>query len=98
MILWVSAMGIAIVALVFAVVSVLQSSPVGPRSLRIRAGASADNSEDPSLADRVLQLEGEVEDLTRAIELLQEDAEFTQRLLENVPASGEPRSIQHPDR
>ncbi len=91
-------MGIAIVALVFAVVSVLQSSPVSRRSLRIRTGVSADGSEDPLLKDRVVQLEGEVEDLTRAVELLQEDAEFTQRLLENVSATGEPRSIQHPDR
>ncbi len=78
---------IVILALMIPLVAVILDSQLG-RALAGRLERRAPPDESP-LAPRVAALEGEVEQLTKALEQLQEQSEFTNRLLEGKRLAGE---------
>lgn len=79
---------IILVVLMIPLLSIVLDSPVG-RAIgrRLEGGEAA----PPGLADiakRVELLEGEVDDLHRALTSVQEENAFLQRLLEDTPSRG----------
>ena len=78
---------IILVALMIPVVGILVDSPIG-RALANRLGGEVQTPPDlAALVRKVDLLEGDVDDLSRAVELLREENQFLQRLLEDQPLS-----------
>ncbi|MDZ4675695.1 MAG: hypothetical protein SGI84_14690, partial [Gemmatimonadota bacterium] len=76
---------IILVALMIPVVGILVDSPIG-RALANRLGGEVQTPPDlAALVRKVDLLEGDVDDLSRAVELLREENQFLQRLLEDQP-------------
>ena len=74
---------ILLVVLIIPIFAVLTDSPIGrAMARRLESGRTAPPPGLTDLAERVEQLSGEVDDLTRAVELLKEENQFLQRLLE----------------
>lgn len=77
---------ILLVAMLLPVLSIVLDSPFGRALAR-----KVDGPETPApplieLAKRVELLEGEIDDLNRAVEGLKEENAFLQRLIEDAPA------------
>lgn len=74
---------ILLVVLLIPIFAVLTDSPIGrAMARRLEAGRAAPPPGLTDLAERVELLSSEVDDLTRAVEVLQEENQFLQRLLE----------------
>ncbi len=73
---------ILLVALMIPIVGILVDSPIGRAVARRLEGGGEVAPQLAELAQKVEVLEGEVEDLSRAIETLKEENQFFQRLLE----------------
>lgn len=76
---------VILVALMIPVVGILVDSPIG-RALARRLGGEDQVSPDlAALVRKVDLLEGDVDDLSRSVELLREENQFLQRLIEDQP-------------
>jgi hypothetical protein len=73
---------VLLVVLVIPIFAILTDSPLGRALARRLEGRNAPPPELGELAKKVDLLEGEVEDLSRAVETLKEANQFFQRLLE----------------
>lgn len=76
---------ILLAVLTIPVLAVLFDSPVGRALARRVEGPQAPAADIGELAKKVDLLEGEVDDLHRAVEQLQEENQFLQRLIEESP-------------
>lgn len=77
---------IVLVALMIPVVAILADSPIGRAMARRLEGNPGSNPASAELARKVEVLEGEVDDLHRAVDSLREENQFLQRLLEDQAA------------
>jgi hypothetical protein len=82
-----------LVALLVPILSIVFDSPIG-RALarRLEGPAPQEPVGVADLGRKVELLEGEVDDLTRAVQELREENQFLQRLIEDSP----PRSLPPP--
>jgi hypothetical protein len=77
---------IIMVALLIPIVSIIADSPIGKALGRRIEGPDQQVPPDvAALARKVELLEGEVDDLTRLVQALQEETTFLQRLIEDAP-------------
>ncbi|HEY7027241.1 MAG TPA: hypothetical protein VH438_06525 [Gemmatimonadales bacterium] len=77
---------ILLVALMIPIIGILIDSPVGRALARRLEGPQQIPPGIADLAQRVQLLEGEVDDLNRSVQQLQEENQFLQRLLEDGAA------------
>lgn len=73
---------VLLVVLVIPIFAILTDSPMGRALARRLEGRNAMPGEIADLVQRVEMLSGEVDDLSRAVEVLKEENQFFQRLLE----------------
>ncbi len=73
---------VLLVVLLIPIFAILTDSPLGRALARRLEGRNAPPPELGELAKKLDLLEGEVEDLSRAVETLKEENQFFQRLLE----------------
>ena len=71
-----------LIVLIIPVVAILSDSPLGRAAARRVEGSRESAAPPDELVARVEYLEGEVEELSRQLEALQEEHQFFQRLLE----------------
>ena len=71
-----------LIVLIIPVVAILSDSPLGRAAARRVEGGGGAVAPPDELAARVVSLEAEVEELSRQLEVLQEEHQFFQRLLE----------------
>jgi hypothetical protein len=76
---------IVLAALLIPVAVVLVDSPIGRALARRLEGPNATPPALADLAKKVDLLEGEVDDLSRAVDTLREENQFLQKLLEETP-------------
>jgi hypothetical protein len=76
---------ILLVALMIPIAGIVIDSPIGRALARRLEGPAAVPASLTDLARDVELLRGEVDDLQRAVTLLQEENQFLQRLLEDPP-------------
>lgn len=74
---------ILLVALMIPIIGILIDSPIGRALARRLEGPERAPPAVADLAQRVQLLEGEVDDLNRSVQQLQEENQFLQRLLED---------------
>jgi len=74
---------ILLVALMIPIIGILIDSPIGRALARRVEGPQQIPPGVADLAQRVQLLEGEVDDLNRSVQQLQEENQFLQRLLED---------------
>jgi hypothetical protein len=74
---------ILLVALMIPIIGILIDSPIGRALARRLEGPQQISPGVADLAQRVQLLEGEVDDLNRSVQQLQEENQFLQRLLED---------------
>jgi TolA-binding protein len=74
---------ILLVALMIPIIGILIDSPIGRALARRLEGPERTPPAVTDLAQRVQLLEGEVDDLNRSVQQLQEENQFLQRLLED---------------
>jgi len=74
---------ILLVALMIPIIGILIDSPIGRALARRLEGPQQIPPGVADLAQRVQLLEGEVDDLNRSVQQLQEENQFLQRLLED---------------
>jgi len=74
---------ILLVALMIPIIGILIDSPIGRALARRVEGPQQIPPGLADLAQRVQLLEGEVDDLNRSVQQLQEENQFLQRLLED---------------
>ena len=74
---------ILLVALMIPIIGILIDSPIGRALARRVEGPQQISPGLADLAQRVQLLEGEVDDLNRSVQQLQEENQFLQRLLED---------------
>jgi hypothetical protein len=77
---------ILLVALMIPIIGILIDSPIGRALARRVEGPQQIPPGLADLAQRVQLLEGEVDDLNRSVQQLQEENQFLQRLLEDSAA------------
>jgi hypothetical protein len=77
---------VLLAALMLPILSVVLDSPFGRALARRVDGPEAAPPPLAELAKRVELLEGEVDDLSRAVEGLKDENAFLQRLIEDAPA------------
>jgi hypothetical protein len=77
---------ILLVALMIPIMGIIIDSPIGRALARRLEGPQPVPTNLVELAKKVELLEGEVDDLNRAVTALQEENAFMQRLLEDSPA------------
>jgi hypothetical protein len=77
---------ILLVALLIPIMGIIIDSPVGRALARRLEGPEQPAPGLSDLARKVDLLEGEVDDLNRAVQQLQEENQFLQRLLEEGPS------------
>jgi hypothetical protein len=77
---------ILLVAMMLPVLSIVLDSPFGRALARKVDGPETVPPPLADLAKRVELLEGEIDDLNRAVEGLKEENAFLQRLIEDAPA------------
>jgi hypothetical protein len=82
-----------LIVLIIPVIAILSDSPLGRAAARRLDGDRPVPSPPEALAERVEDLEGEVEALTRQLEELQEEHQFFQRLLEEGGQRRPPTSL-----
>lgn len=75
-----------LVALLIPIIGIIIDSPIGRALARRLEGPEQTPPQLVDLARKVEFLEGEVDDLNRAVEALKEENAFLQRLLEASPA------------
>jgi hypothetical protein len=76
---------ILLFALLIPTVGILVDSPIGRALARRLGGEDAPHPDLAALARKVDLLEGDVDDLSRAVDQLREENQFLQRLLEDQP-------------
>ena len=76
---------ILLVALLIPIIGILIDSPIGRALARRLEGPDRTPPAIADLARKVELLESEVDDLSRAVQNLQEENQFLQRLLEDAP-------------
>lgn len=76
---------ILIIALLIPIIGIVIDSPIGRALARRLEGPEQVPPDVAQLAKKVDLLEGEVDDLTRQLEALQEETAFLQRLIEDAP-------------
>ena len=74
---------ILLVALMIPIIGILIDSPIGRALARRVEGPQQIPPGVADLAQRVQLLEGEIDDLNRSVQQLQEENQFLQRLLED---------------
>lgn len=77
---------ILLVALMIPIIGILIDSPIGRALARRLEGPQQVPPALADIAQRVQLLEGEVDDLNRSVQQLQEENQFLQRLLEDGPS------------
>ncbi|HEY6807686.1 MAG TPA: hypothetical protein VI160_02770 [Gemmatimonadales bacterium] len=85
--------GLIFVALLIPITAILVDSPLGrsfARRLEGRAGDDARGGDFAALHRKVELLEGEVEELNRALAATREEVQFVQRLLEKPKPPSRP--------
>jgi hypothetical protein len=86
---------ILLVALLIPIFGIVVDSPIGKALARRLEGPESPTPHLAELAREVETLRGEVDDLQRSVQVLQEENQFLQRLLEDHPGrSSLPRSPQ----
>ncbi len=83
--LWVVAFLIVMVALLIPILAIVLDSPFVQKLAESRRGAALQEGAAEELRKRVGVLEGEVDDLGRAMGQLREETQFLQHLLEDNP-------------
>lgn len=83
--LWIIGFLIILVALLIPILAIVLDSPFVQKLAESRRGAALGTGEAEQLRKRVRILEGEVDDLGRAMMQLREETQFLQRLLEGNP-------------
>jgi hypothetical protein len=78
---------ILLIALMIPIMGMIIDSPIGRALARRLEGPEAAPPNLAELAREVELLRGEVDDLQRSVQALQEENQFLQRLLEDKPAS-----------
>jgi predicted RNase H-like nuclease (RuvC/YqgF family) len=78
---------ILLIALMIPVMGMIIDSPIGKALARRLEGPEATAPNLVELAREVEVLRGEVDDLQRSVQALQEENQFLQRLLEEKPAA-----------
>ncbi|MDX2191895.1 MAG: hypothetical protein NW201_00980 [Gemmatimonadales bacterium] len=73
---------VLVIALLIPVLGIVIDSPIGRALARRLEGPDAAPPAVAELAARLATLEGEVQDLSRSVHVLQEENQFLQRLLE----------------
>lgn len=76
---------ILVVALLIPILGIVIDSPIGRALARRLEGPDQTPPQLADLARKVELLESEVDDLNRAVQTLQEENQFLQRLLEEAP-------------
>ncbi len=76
---------ILLVALLIPIMGIIIDSPIGRALARRLEGPETVPPDLVELAKKVELLESEVDDLNRAVQMLQEENAFFQRLLEDAP-------------
>jgi uncharacterized SAM-binding protein YcdF (DUF218 family) len=76
---------ILLLALMIPIVGIVIDSPIGKALARRLEGPEATPPDLVELAREVELLKGEVDDLQRSVQTLQEENQFLQRLLEDHP-------------
>jgi spore germination protein GerM len=76
---------ILLVALLIPIMGILIDSPIGRALARRLEGPDQTPPAITELARKVELLESEVDDLSRAVQNLQEENQFLQRLIEDAP-------------
>jgi uncharacterized SAM-binding protein YcdF (DUF218 family) len=76
---------ILLVALLIPIMGILIDSPIGRALARRLEGPDQTPPAVTELARKVELLESEVDDLSRAVQNLQEENQFLQRLIEDAP-------------
>ena len=74
-----------LVALLIPILGIVFDSPIGRAMARRLEGPSREPTAVNDLAQKVELLEGEVDDLNRAVQELREENQFLQRLIEDTP-------------
>ncbi|HEX9581347.1 MAG TPA: hypothetical protein VF970_09615 [Gemmatimonadales bacterium] len=90
--IWVIGFLILIVALLIPILAIVMDSPALRGALERRLGSP----QIKELSDKVAVLEDEVDDLSRAVQLLREETQFMQRLLEDGEAHPKPPTLPSP--
>jgi uncharacterized SAM-binding protein YcdF (DUF218 family) len=85
---------ILLVALLIPIVGIIIDSPIGRALARRLEGSDAIPPQLAEVAREVELLRGEVDDLQRSVQTLQEENQFLQRLLEDHPGRS---SLPRPD-
>jgi hypothetical protein len=83
---------ILLVALLIPIMGIIIDSPIGRALARRLEGPEQAPPAIGELARRIDVLEAEVEDLSRALQAVQEENQFLQRLIEDAP----PRTLPPP--
>lgn len=97
MILWIVVVSTVVIGLVIAVASAIGAWPRGRRHAVTDRAPVAPVDGVTELANRVEQLESELEDLTRAVELLRDEVETTQRVVEDTDLRSPVPSVPPPE-
>ena len=84
---------VLLIVLLIPIFAILTDSPLGRAAARRLEGNASTPPALDELAKRVELLEGELEDVTRNLETLQEEHQFFQRLLEEGGRRPPPPSI-----
>jgi len=84
---------VLLIVLLIPIFAILTDSPLGRAAARRLEGNTSTPPALDDLAKRVELLEGELEDVTRNLEALQEEHQFFQRLLEEGGRRPPPPSI-----
>lgn len=84
---------ILLIVLLIPIFAILTDSPLGRAAARRLEGSSSTPPALEELAKRVELLEGELEEVTRTLDTLQEEHQFFQRLLEEGGQRPPPPSI-----
>lgn len=92
--LWAIGFLILIVALMIPVLAIVLDSPALRQVFEHRG--TGGRRELDNLSGKLAALEDEVEELSRAVELLKEETQFLQRLLENSEQRSAPKSLSYP--
>lgn len=74
-----------LVALLIPILGIVFDSPIGRAMARRLEGPVREPTAVNDLAQKVELLEGEVDDLNRAVQELREENQFLQRLIEDAP-------------
>ena len=83
--LWVVGFLIVMVALLIPILAIVLDSPFVQKLAETRRGAALQDGAVEELRGRIGVLEGELDDLGRAMGQLREETQFLQRLLEDNP-------------